>query len=208
MNLRLGWMNQQRGSRVLGLLGKVVKVDVDGDGKASGAFLRGQVAIDIDKPLRRGVLLRMSKNEEPRWFAVQYEKLPFYCFACGVMGHSEVECDHSVERNDEGKLPYDVQLRAQDDRRRRLQSFARAAAESFSSGSSSASRPSKNQYGRHGGSRSLAGEDDSHFSSSDQAGGKEDVEVQSPLKSQSAPDHAGSSLGAGTRAATGKALFQ
>lgn len=200
-------MNQQRGSRVLGLLGKVVKVDVDGDGKASGAFLRGQVAIDIDKPLRRGVLLRMSKNEEPQWFAVQYEKLPFYCFACGVMGHSEVECDHSVERNDEGKLPYDVQLRAQDDRRRRLQSFA-AAAESFSSGSSSASRPSKNQYGRHGGSRSLAGEDDSHFSSSDQAGGKEDVEVQSPLKSQSAPDHAGSSLGAGTRAATGKALFQ
>lgn len=94
----------------MGLIGKVVKMDVDADGKASGAFLRGRVAIEINRPLRRGVLLRMSKTEEPRWFAVQYEKLPFYCFACGIMGHSEVECDQSVARDDEGKLPYDVQL--------------------------------------------------------------------------------------------------
>jgi hypothetical protein len=65
LNLPLGWMNQQRGSQTLCLIGLVVKVDVDADGKASGAFLRGRVAIEIDKPLRRGVLLRMSKTEEP-----------------------------------------------------------------------------------------------------------------------------------------------
>lgn len=46
-------------------------MDVDGDGKASGAFLRGHVAIEIDKPLRRGVLLRMSRMEDPRWFSIQ-----------------------------------------------------------------------------------------------------------------------------------------
>jgi hypothetical protein len=40
LNLPLGWMNQQRGSRAMGLIGDVVKMDVDGDGKASGAFLR------------------------------------------------------------------------------------------------------------------------------------------------------------------------
>lgn len=55
-NLPLRWMNQQRGSRAMSLIGHVVKMDVDKDGKASGAFLRGRVAIEIDKPLRRGVL--------------------------------------------------------------------------------------------------------------------------------------------------------
>jgi hypothetical protein len=122
LNLPLGWMNQQRGSRAMSLIGHVVKMDVDKDGKASGAFLRGRVAIEVDKPLRRGVLLRMSKMEESRWFEAQYEKLPFYCFACGVLGHSEIECSHPVSRNDQGKLPYDVQLRAPEERRRRVQS--------------------------------------------------------------------------------------
>ena len=57
----------------MGLAGNVIKMDVDGDGKASGAFLRVRVAVEIDKPLRRGVLLQMSKAEEPKWFDVLYE---------------------------------------------------------------------------------------------------------------------------------------
>ena len=36
------------------------------------------------------------------------------------MGHSEVERPHPVPRNELGKLPYDVRLRAQE-RRRRMQ---------------------------------------------------------------------------------------
>jgi hypothetical protein len=108
LNLPLGWMNRSRGSRAMSLIGQVVKMDVDKDDKSSGAFLRAQVAIESDKPLRRGVLPRKSKSEEPRWFHIQYEKLPFYCFGCGIMGHSEVECLHPVERDEQGKLPYDA----------------------------------------------------------------------------------------------------
>jgi hypothetical protein len=92
LNLPLGWMNKTRGRRAMSLISQVVKVDVDADRKASGAFLRARVAIEINKPVWRGVLLLISKEEEPRWFQVQYEKLPYYCFACGVMGHSEIEC--------------------------------------------------------------------------------------------------------------------
>jgi hypothetical protein len=102
----------------MSLIGRVTKLDVDKDGKASGAFLRGRVAIEIDKPLRHGVLLRMSKVEEPRWFHAQYEKLSYYCFGCGVIGHSEVECLHLVPRDNEGKLSYDVQLGAPEERKK------------------------------------------------------------------------------------------
>lgn len=82
----------------MSLIGQVVRMDVDADGKASGAFLRARVTIEIDKPLRRGVLLQMSRGEEPKWFDAQYEKLPFYCFACGVIGHSELECPNPMKR--------------------------------------------------------------------------------------------------------------
>lgn len=54
LNLPLGWMNRSRGSRAMGLIGQVVTMDVDADGKASGAFLRARVAVEIDKPIRRG----------------------------------------------------------------------------------------------------------------------------------------------------------
>jgi hypothetical protein len=78
-------MNQVRGSRAKSLTERVVRMDVDADGKASGAFLCAWVAIEIDKPLRHRVLLQMSKSEEPQWFHVQYERLPHYCFACGTI---------------------------------------------------------------------------------------------------------------------------
>ena len=61
-------MNRTKGAKAMGLIGNVLKMDVDSDGKASGAFLRARVAIEVEKPIRRGVLLRMNKNEEPRWF--------------------------------------------------------------------------------------------------------------------------------------------
>ncbi|XP_039851740.1 uncharacterized protein LOC120710142 [Panicum virgatum] len=138
LNLPLGWMNRTKGAKVMSLIGDVIKMDVDAEGKASGAFLRAHVAIDVDKPIRRGVLLRMNKKDDPKWFQAQFEKLPYICFACGKMGHSELDCPTPVERDAEGKLPYDMQLRAPEERRRRVPSFQSAVADSLGSGSSSA----------------------------------------------------------------------
>jgi hypothetical protein len=150
LNLPLGWMNLQRGTRAMRLLSEVKKVDVDGDGKASGAFLRARITIDLDKPLKRGVLLRMARDSEPEWFDAQYERLPFFCFSCGVIGHGGLGCDKPVIRNAQGKLPYerDIPLRAPDDRRKKFQSFMDAAAESYGSGSSSNNRPTRSASGR------------------------------------------------------------
>lgn len=51
LDLPLGWMNHEKGSRAMDKLGRVVSMDIDADGKASDAFLRARVAIDIDKPI-------------------------------------------------------------------------------------------------------------------------------------------------------------
>jgi hypothetical protein len=121
LNLPLGWMNRHRGEHAMGLVGTVKKMDLDKDGKASGAYLRARVAIEVAKPLRQGVLLKTKKDVEP-------ERLPFYCLSCGIMGHSELECDKPVVRNASGKLPYDIKLRAPEVRKKKTQSFHEAAA--------------------------------------------------------------------------------
>lgn len=138
LDLPLGWMNAERGSKAMGLLGEVIKMDVHADGKASGPYLRARVGIEVIKPIRRGVLLKTDKKKPPEWFAAQYEKLPFFCFSCGVMGHSEIECRNPARRNDNGKLPYDIvpALRAPEEKKKRLQNFQEAAAESYGSSSS------------------------------------------------------------------------
>lgn len=118
LNLPLGWMNDKKGRKPMELLGEVIKMDVDGDGKACGAFLHARVIIDVLKPIRRGILLRLSRLEEPKWFAAQYEKVPFFCFSCGLMGHSELECPTPAHRVG-GRLPYQIgpPIRAPKDRR-------------------------------------------------------------------------------------------
>jgi hypothetical protein len=110
MNLPLGWMNQHRGERAMSLIGAVKKMDVDRDRKASGSFLRAHVAIEMAKPLRRGVLLKTKRDGNPEWFNIQYEQFPFYCLSCSIMGHSELECAQPLDCNDWGKLPYDLKL--------------------------------------------------------------------------------------------------
>jgi hypothetical protein len=64
----------------MSLIGEVMKMDVDATGKASRA--RARVAIELDKPLRQGVLLHMSRNEEPKWFQAQYEEALVLCRGC------------------------------------------------------------------------------------------------------------------------------
>lgn len=94
----------------MNLIGKVKKMYVNKDGEASGPCLHARVAIGVAKPLRRGVLLKTKKGGSPEWIDLQYEKLPFYCLSYGIMGHSELECDKPVIRNEASKLPYDIKL--------------------------------------------------------------------------------------------------
>ena len=93
------------------MVGMTDKVDVDARGKASGEFLCIRIFIPLDKPLHQGVMLKPDRNSPQAWFRIQYEKLSLFCFLCGVMRHSELECATPAARNAEGKLPYDCKYR-------------------------------------------------------------------------------------------------
>jgi hypothetical protein len=136
LDIPIGWMNEKKGGKLARLVGPMRKLDVDDQGEASGSYFRARIGIPINKPLRRWVTTENEKTNSKVRYDLQYEKLPYYCFSCGLIGHSELECPEPAERDETGKLPYDRKLRAPDDRRKKMQNFSQAAASaSWNSGS-------------------------------------------------------------------------
>ncbi|KAM0830207.1 hypothetical protein ACQ4PT_066337 [Festuca glaucescens] len=109
----------------------VVRVDVNKQGLTSGGFLREQVWINIDVPLRRCIAIDSSRRESCDWYELEYEDLPYFCFACGLIGHSDIFCPNPGERDELGRWPYGPSLRAPDAKKSRDQ-YTRAGPENAS----------------------------------------------------------------------------
>ncbi|KAM0864363.1 hypothetical protein ACQ4PT_043964 [Festuca glaucescens] len=175
INLPFGYMNKKWGSaiaRPLGVEGSVPVVAYDGTGRCWGSFMRVKVEVDTDKPLMRGVTIFSQRRNMTEWFDVQYEQLPRYCFACGILGHSSLECKNPGDRDVDGKLPYSSDRLCPPDEKNKKPQGARSAADSSSQGHSSqqfnSERPSQT-----GGTGS---------STRQKQQGGEDAAVSSPVK--------------------------
>ncbi|XP_074318152.1 uncharacterized protein LOC141654943 [Silene latifolia] len=71
--------------------------------------IRVRVLHDVRRPLKNCVEIRMP-NLKVVSFKVKYEKLPTYCYGCGILGHGEKDCEEGPY--EEGELRYDESLRA------------------------------------------------------------------------------------------------
>ncbi|XP_075665169.1 uncharacterized protein At4g02000-like [Castanea sativa] len=54
-------------------------------------FMRVRVALPISKPLRRGSFIAGFDGEK-NWVKFKYERLPMFCYYCGVLGHDIKNC--------------------------------------------------------------------------------------------------------------------
>ncbi|XP_062100604.1 uncharacterized protein At4g02000-like [Humulus lupulus] len=82
-------------------------------------YLRVRVKIDIEKPLKRRMKIFTSKTDF-FWATFKYERLPTFCFVCGVLGHSESFCHKLFDEGDENmSRPYGIFMRAPDRRGQR-----------------------------------------------------------------------------------------
>jgi hypothetical protein len=86
-------MNAERGRIIAEPIGLVRKVESDSLGRCWGGFMRLRVEINVNEPLMRAVTVFSSKLKTTESFAVQYERLPFFCFSCGLLGHSHLVCE-------------------------------------------------------------------------------------------------------------------
>jgi hypothetical protein len=88
--LPLACMGWEIGYKIGAMVGVVEDVDVNEDGVGWGEFLRVQIVLDLSKPLPRGMTIRV--RDKAIWVAFQYEKIPKFCFKCGVIKHDSKGC--------------------------------------------------------------------------------------------------------------------
>lgn len=58
-----------------------------------GKTLRARVYLDVEKPLVRFVPITLKERKK---YKVYYEKLPDFCYYCGLMGHLVEECGDGI----------------------------------------------------------------------------------------------------------------
>ncbi|KAL3510053.1 hypothetical protein ACH5RR_029454 [Cinchona calisaya] len=52
-----------------------------------GKFIKLLVEIDVTKSLLKGTMVRM--DGDMKWVSFKNEKLPDFCYVCGIIGHSK-----------------------------------------------------------------------------------------------------------------------
>lgn len=77
-----------------------------------GGFLRARVSIEVVKPLRRWILINSARRKKVDPYDIQYEQLPYFCFSCGRLGHSDLHCPTPGSRDERGNLQWGANLRA------------------------------------------------------------------------------------------------
>jgi hypothetical protein len=124
----LYFMTKTTGERVGGTLGTVMEVDVPENGVGWGPFLRARISMDISKPIPRGRLITFLSLGQ-MWVSFKYERLPWLCFHCGVIGHLERDCVircRGGQKVGEAVQQYGPWLRAAElNQRRRDQGYGR-----------------------------------------------------------------------------------
>ncbi|XP_019177857.1 PREDICTED: uncharacterized protein LOC109173053 [Ipomoea nil] len=90
-DLPLGFFSEKSISAIGNFIGEFISID---EAALSGwlkSFIRIQVRIDISKPLVSQKRIKRNGGDWS-WISFKYERLPNFCFICGLIGHTEKFC--------------------------------------------------------------------------------------------------------------------
>jgi hypothetical protein len=90
MNLPLVCIGRKVELKLGASIETVMEVDKNKDGIGCGEFLHVKIMIDLYKPLSRGRMLKFEVKSSLIGF--KYERLPKFCFQCGVICHRVEGC--------------------------------------------------------------------------------------------------------------------
>lgn len=73
-------------------------------------YRRIKIMIDITKPIRRNQKMTDRSGKEVK-VEFKYERLPYFCLACGIIRHSERDCLNVSEEDKKKELGWSLSLR-------------------------------------------------------------------------------------------------
>jgi len=77
-------------SKAVSEVGKVLEVRIESKDKSPIRVVRAKVELSLSEPLKPGKLLRIAGKNI--WLDFRYERLPHYCYSCGIIGHYASYC--------------------------------------------------------------------------------------------------------------------
>ena len=80
------------GMKIVAILGEVRDCALFELGGSQSRIIKALVNMKINTPIRKGVNMG-SKEDGLAWVDFKYERLPTFCYFCGVVGHDENSCD-------------------------------------------------------------------------------------------------------------------
>lgn len=83
-------LTKEIGEKVGDALGVYKETCLGEDGVCQTKYLRIRIGLDVGKPLRRLVKIRI--DGQPLVFKLKYERLPCFCFICGMLDHRDTMC--------------------------------------------------------------------------------------------------------------------
>ena len=83
-DLPIQHMNKENAEAIGNLVGLVEQVDASPTGDCC-------VNMDMCQPLCRGIKVDVGESS-PQWVSFQYERMPIFCYWCGLLNHDEWDC--------------------------------------------------------------------------------------------------------------------
>ncbi|KAB2602170.1 hypothetical protein D8674_003175 [Pyrus ussuriensis x Pyrus communis] len=103
--LSMCYMTREMGKFIENLVGEYVVAYQSRKTDQFGSILRVRVRLDVNKPLRRSISIKLERKIVD--IDIRYEKLPLTCFLYGMMNHVEDQCDRYQGRGcDDKQKPY------------------------------------------------------------------------------------------------------
>lgn len=90
-DVRAGYMSVAVGRQLGNFYGRFIEYDSKGNAGIWISFMRIRVCLDVCMPLKRFKVLKTSATEMKR-VNFKYERLPPFCYICGLLGHTDHNC--------------------------------------------------------------------------------------------------------------------
>lgn len=98
MTCRIEWLTVAAANTIVDKLGPVLEVDENSDGIVGLGFLRARVEIDVVEPLPRKLKVQVGNGSF--WVKFRCERLPIFCYRCGMLDHTELYCQKPLARDE------------------------------------------------------------------------------------------------------------